>query len=300
MHESTERSELVSGRFGRGIATLALTTALFAGACTTNQNRGTGEPGTSGPAVGPVAPAATPGSSGAAMPQKRTSSPEESASIMREHQAYAGKYLGPADPGNGAARGASAMIPTGQLVNPSSIPQRTVNSSISSRPTAAVVSGAGDASAGAVAGAVLAPTSVGGTNTALSNGPIAVPGGIAATVPAGTTSSAIAGSTSVMSPASPVANVTAARSVSATPLSNATSSQQSASAIAPVLRGGFGATNVSATGTAGATAARSLNGSGTTVANTSSSGTGSRAQKAVRITQNSDGSVTLTNAGSNQ
>ena len=153
------------GSIGRGIAVLTLAATLASAACTTNQNRGTGEPGTTGPSVGPVAPAATPGSSGTSVPNTMVSSSTEAVAIMKEHEAYRGRYLGPADPGNGAALGASVANPTGQLAPAIANPQRTVNSSISSRPTAAIVGGGDVAAGGAVTGSssVTASSSVAGT-----------------------------------------------------------------------------------------------------------------------------------------
>lgn len=145
----------------RILAAVALTGSLAAFGCTTNRTPGYGEPGMSNPAAGAVAPnvTSTPGSANTmgSMPQGPTpqamisSSPAngESASLdalatIKADEAFRGKVLGPAAPGDNSVPSASMQQVTGQYISPSDTanPQVTVNSSISSAPTPAIVSGA--------------------------------------------------------------------------------------------------------------------------------------------------------------
>lgn len=194
----------------RGLAAITLIGSLALFGCSTNKYPGNGEPGMSAPAAGPVAPNATstPGSSSGSSPTPQamiSSSPaagisasDDAIAVLKADEGYRGKVLGPAAPGTGAPS-QSMQYPTGQFVSPSMYvnPQVTVNSSISSPPTPAIVSGAGEGVGGAVlaipattgvtaaavaAPAVAAPVATGVTTSAITNAratPITNAGGLA-------------------------------------------------------------------------------------------------------------------------
>lgn len=162
---------------------LTMTISLAAFGCTTNQFRTAGEPAAGTRAGGSVTPSmsTTPGSAGRAIPATMISAAVDpvvdAIAVIEADRAYQGRVLGPAAPGNGAPS-LSQQIATGQFISPSVLanPQMTVNSSVSSAPVPAIVSGAagGDAGAvftgavtanGAVAGNALAGNAIGGATT---------------------------------------------------------------------------------------------------------------------------------------
>src|SRR5712691_6591363 len=140
--KASERNELPL------IAAIALIGSLAMFGCSTNKYPGNGEPAMSAPAAGPVAPNATstPGSSSGRTPQAMISSSpssgvsasEDALAVLKADEGYRGKVLGPAAPGNNSGPSESMQRNTGQFVSPSTYanPQVTVNSSISSQPTA--------------------------------------------------------------------------------------------------------------------------------------------------------------------
>ena len=161
----------------RMLAAVTLAGSLAAFGCSMDRTPTYGQPGMSTPAAGSVAPNATstPGSANTmgSMPLGPTphamisSSPAngESASLdalatLKADEGYRGKVLGPAAPGDNSVPSASMQQTTGQFISPSvyANPQSTVNSSISSAPTPAIVSGAaGDTGGVFVAGATALP-----------------------------------------------------------------------------------------------------------------------------------------------
>ncbi len=117
-------------------------------------------------------------------------SAEEAAAIMAGRAPLRGRYLGPASPASSGRAYASDSV--GGFVNPAMLtnPQLTINSSISSSPTAAINSGAGEA----VATGSVAATSVTGTTAA------ATIAGTGLTTTAATTTALPAGTFATASP----------------------------------------------------------------------------------------------------
>ncbi|HEV8657326.1 MAG TPA: hypothetical protein VGS96_01750 [Thermoanaerobaculia bacterium] len=200
----------------RGLAAIALIGSLAVFGCSTNKYPGNGEPGMSAPAAGSVAPnpTSTPGySSGGSTPQAMISSSpaaglsaaDDALAVLKADEGYRGKVLGPAAPGTNAL-GQSMQYATGQFISPAiyANPQITVNSSISSAPTPAIVSGAGEAVGG---GAVLAAPAATGVTTAAA----------------------------VAAPAAPVAATAAITNTTATPIVNTTR----ATTQAPIINTGL-------------------------------------------------------------
>lgn len=230
------------GRNGmRILAAVALTGSLAAFGCTTNRTPGYGEPAMSNPAAGSVTPnsTSTPGSANTmgTMPQGPgpqamiSSSPAngESASLdalatLKADEAFRGKVLGPAAPGDNTVPSASMQQVTGQFISPSAYanPQSTVNSSISSAPTPAVVSGAaGDTGGVAVitggtaitAGATIAPTT-----SALATGGLTSGAAINGVQNVGTTGVSSATATPITNGSTANAATTPASNTVATPI----------------------------------------------------------------------------------
>lgn len=177
------KTDNLSGR-RKPVATLlalALSASLATYGCTTNRMPGEGEPARS-PNVG-GAPTAIPGSSGgttrtdgsgftavrydAPRPMYSSSgvrlTADQAAAIMAQHQPARATYLGPSNPGPTPNNGVTA--PTGQFSWPAlqTNPQVTVNSSISSPATPAIISGSGD---GAGAAGVVASSGAAGSDSA--------------------------------------------------------------------------------------------------------------------------------------
>jgi len=136
---------------------LSLVASLAAFGCTTNSMRGSGEPYTGGPGVGPASPSSTSGTSVPTTPPPMTSSytradepaqplrsykpplsHAEAAAIMAEHQPRV-RVLGPVDPGPANRPYASDRTVTSPqaYVNP----QYTINSSINNPQPATAANG---------------------------------------------------------------------------------------------------------------------------------------------------------------
>lgn len=166
MSNQLKKREL-RGRFSVGA--LILTVAISGGAfgCTTSHLQTAGEPATITMAGGSAASRAviTPATAGAP-PMISTGAVDPSVdaiAVLEANRGFQGRVLGPAAPGNTTA-GTSQQIATGQFVPPAvylGVPQ-TINSSISSVPVPAIVSGAGEGvlvgvGGGLVASATTAP-----------------------------------------------------------------------------------------------------------------------------------------------
>lgn len=222
MSKTLKNSNLTQHPATRALVAVSLSISLAAFGCTTDRTVGNGSPvtapgvrntPTSGTSTGtesaPTPPPSMTSSSsyvGAqALPtvQRRGArvSAAEAAALLAQQQPRV-RYLGPAYPGgtqsSGAASGyASDRQVTGQFQNPAlrTNPQITVNSTISSQPTAAVLSGAGG-DAGGAGGGFAAGAFVGGSTA---NG-----GGFTADSVAGGTGLGIGGNTLGTNGAAPI------------------------------------------------------------------------------------------------
>lgn len=160
MRKTLKRNEKGEHSQGRILAAATLAISLAAFGCSTTDNGSTmsGQPGKSAPAAGTMGstPASTPGSSSGTTgipPQGMVSasSPDlDAIATLKADQAYGGRVLGPAAPGDNTQPSLSAQQTSSEPSWPSltANPQSTVNSSISSAPTPAIVSGAGGEGAG--------------------------------------------------------------------------------------------------------------------------------------------------------
>lgn len=112
---------------------------------------------------------------------------DRAAAIMAGHQGLSGRYLGTVNPGS-SGRGYLSDSNTGRGINPALLtnPQITVNSSISSPATPAIVNSGGGADGGAIIGAVTADGAI------ISNG---VSGATAGGISSGITSSQVSPAT---------------------------------------------------------------------------------------------------------
>lgn len=145
------------GRNGVRVLVATLSLSLAALGCTTNQYPSAGEPVTAPPAGGSVAPSlsTTPGSAGPAIPSTMISAAVDpgldAVAILEANRGYQGRVLGPAAPGPGPSM--SLRQATNQYISPSlyANPQQTINSSVSSQPVPAIVSGAAVGGAAVVA-----------------------------------------------------------------------------------------------------------------------------------------------------
>src|SRR4051812_38843266 len=161
MRKATRNNSLRGLRVS-AIGGLSLAVVLAAG-CSSNRMPGNGEPandshiGSAGTATTPGTSSGTSGATTPANPPMLSSASGDPAATMAAIQPHTGRVLGPADPAPTGAPNAPNP-PTGQYQNPAlaANPQVTVNSSISSAPTPALVSGAGgDAGGVAVGGAAV-------------------------------------------------------------------------------------------------------------------------------------------------
>jgi hypothetical protein len=245
----------------RGLAALSLAIALLSFGCTTNQWPGTGEPISSAPSAGPVSPAvsATPGSSGGSivpvpmssvsnvpttMISSAVSPSVDAIAVLRANELYQGKELGPLFPAPMASAGVSSQQVSGQFISPSlyANPQSTINTSISSTPGIAIVSGqTGEGSLvipladATTAAATIAPT---GVNIVTAN-----PATALAAPLMNTTATPVLGSTGVIDPRIAAGTVitntngrvtTAVRTTDVTAAAQATAVTTSGSVRAPV------------------------------------------------------------------
>lgn len=180
-------NDLSGPRARRSLLAITLAASLAAFGCTTNQNLGDGTPTRSGPDVRTAPTSGVTSGGETTVPPPMTSSytrtqalpevtprvirraPDEAAAIMAQHEAARGRYLGVVSPGLSGRAYLSENIRTGAFVNPAlaTNPQVTVNSSISSQPTAGISSGADGTSvdAGAVLSGTTAAATIGGTTT---------------------------------------------------------------------------------------------------------------------------------------
>src|SRR5437867_2712133 len=115
------------------LAAAALACTLAAHGCSTNRTPGMGEP-TRGPAVGPVIPSSTPGTSGSASSSVDLPMASSYLATAVDVQpmtpfVHQGRYLGPANPA--AVPQGPQQFQTGQYVSPAlyTNPQVTINSS---------------------------------------------------------------------------------------------------------------------------------------------------------------------------
>lgn len=248
MRKIQKTKDLNERSAGRTLLAVALAASLSTLGCTTNWNRGNGEPATGSTNVN--SPSATPGSSGGTVPQpmpkttsssRLTNSPEEALAIMQQTlPTTRGRVLGPVNPpATGAARVAS-----NEAMQFDGTQQRlTINSSIANPlgPQSAVVSGA---DGGGDAGVIFAGTTVTG-----STAPVTAAGSTGAVT-----------ATTASTPA-----ITTATSAAATPIS----------AALPITSGSLAAGTGNLTPTASssvvpsATASTSAISAGTTVATSS-------------------------------
>ena len=132
------------------VLAMALVASLATFGCTTNTMRGSGEPWTGGPGVGPASPSSTSGTSVPVTPPPMTSSysradepvkpmrshalplsAAEAAAIMASHQPRV-RVLGPVNPGPANRPYVSDGLVTGQVVTQPVSPQYSINSSINS------------------------------------------------------------------------------------------------------------------------------------------------------------------------
>lgn len=166
---------------GRILAATTLAISLAAFGCSTTDNNSTvsGQPATSTPAAGSMGtnPASTPGSSSGTAgipPHGMVSAAEpdtDAIATMKADEAYGGRVLGPASPGASTQSSSSTQQDLAQASWPSltANPISTVNSSISSPATPAIVSGAaGDGAALTVvapSGGVTSSSVSGATNS---------------------------------------------------------------------------------------------------------------------------------------
>jgi hypothetical protein len=261
------------------LAALSLAAFLAAG-CTTNKVPGNGQPSSS-PEIGSAGTAATPGSSSGtsgtpttpANPPMISTSANAGAAATPDIEPHTARVLGPANPGpeTGPAE-QQAQQATGPYQNSAALanPQRTVNSSISSPATPAIVSGVGDLAAATTAlrDAAIASGAtpeqlaiIGGTS-----------GAVAPTTLNTVTSGNVTASSTGMSATPSTAGATMGGDVSATPLPIATSA-------VPLTPN-----------------AASVGAAPTTAASPSAPSTPSRVSSApVQVTTSSNGTVTVTN-----
>src|SRR5689334_12160621 len=126
MEENMRKNSDLNKRGEQGalriVAAIALTGSLAAFGCSTNKMPGNGEPAMSAPAAGSVAPnsTSTPGSSSgttstsgepqamiSSSPAAGFSASEDAVATIKADQAFKGKNLGPAAPGDGTQSSAS-------------------------------------------------------------------------------------------------------------------------------------------------------------------------------------------------
>lgn len=186
------------------LASTALAASLAIFGCTTNHVPGDGQP-SSMPYHSPAATAPTNGTSGGAVPgtsggitpmissgpASMTTPSVDAYAVVAEAQGFRGRILGPSFPGQPDI--ASAVQPTGQFQNPAlaANPEITVNRSISSDATPAVIN---DTATGLVisgGGATTAASTVATTGTTTGTTAAATVAGTGAATAPVTTSSAV-------------------------------------------------------------------------------------------------------------
>lgn len=205
MGKKLNSNDLTGQRTMRSLLAVSLAASLAAFGCTTNQNLGNGTPVrgggdlrsaptsgvTSGQERATPPPMTSSYNSASALPRvtpRNASRADRAAAIMAGQQtARRGTYLGVVSPGSGGRGYASDQIAGAgvyQPTNPALLtnPQLTVNSSLTSGPTAAINSGAGGVGGGVGGGAIVAGATVGTTGAAFgTTGAIGAAGTIGAT-----------------------------------------------------------------------------------------------------------------------
>lgn len=184
MSKALKNSNLSERGATRALVALSLSFTLVAFGCTTDRTLGNGDPVTtpglrssptgggytgteSAPTVPPSMTSSSSIGSDQALPvvtvRNGLSRADQAAAIMAQHQPRE-RYLGPAWPGFAGQPYASDGMSTGQFQNPAyrTNPQLTVNSSLTSGPSAVISSGAGGAGAVSDVGAIIGGTGVTG------------------------------------------------------------------------------------------------------------------------------------------
>lgn len=193
------------------LASTALAAALAVFGCTSNRIPGDGQP-SSMPFHSPATAAPTNGTSGGARPgtsggitpmissgpASMTTPGVEAYAVVAQSQNFRGRILGPSSPGQSNL--SEAIPPTGQFQNPALVanPEVTVNRSISSDATPAVindsgagitiVSGGGTTAASTVTGTTAAATVAGTATPSAASVTIAAPSQVVRGVPTPTQS----------------------------------------------------------------------------------------------------------------
>lgn len=290
MGKALKQRKLFEGSASRMLLVASLSVSLAAVGCTTDRHLGNGVPTRSEPMIR-TAPTAgvTSGTETAPLPVPMTSSysrPEtilpptadgapvmsasdRAAAIMARHELARGRVIGPAMPQAVDQPYVSDAIGTGNFTWPAlqTNPQLTINSSISSPATTAIISGAGGNGIGNGAGAV-----IGSVNAPGFTGAVLSPG----TVVGGTPGAVVfSPSGRPVTTPSPVPLATPA----ARPLT-----VPAATAINPAGAGTIDRANA----TADSIRSRAVNAGATTGASP------------VRIVTGTDGRVTITNSGGDQ
>jgi hypothetical protein len=276
-------------------ASLACTVATVG--CTTDRTPGAGEPQHFAPSVGPTMPSTVPGTE-----QNRPVNPPMISSytapnaVMPRHPdldalavaaanaSFRGRYLGPADPGGVASYAVNpqaATVQTGQFINPSDSanPEITINRSISSPPTDAIIGGGGGGGGAIVVDTTGAVATTGAATSAVTLTPTT--SAITALSPTAAANTTAAAATTVTNATAPVLNTRGG-------LLNPTIS--SAAMPSPTAAANRGVAISTAT-----TVASTANTTPTTAATTSAVttvGTGS----GVLVLRNPNGGVTITNS----
>jgi hypothetical protein len=252
MSNSLKSNQLRGRNSGRTLVAVSLALTLAAFGCTTDRNLGDGTPVTTpGVRSTPTGGASTGSESAPQNPPMYSSSsarfdsplpavrprrltPDEAALIMAE-RAPRVRVLGPAYPGEPGRPYASEGLVTGQWVNPAmqTNPQLTVNSSLTSNPTAGIATGAGDGGAGVgVGGGAITSGSVAVAGTGSVLGTTSGAGAVLGTTPAPGGATPLLGTTTTNSPAATAntgagvtgTSVANAGSTAGTPVFNAATS----------------------------------------------------------------------------
>jgi hypothetical protein len=285
MSKTLKSNNLFERPANRTLLAVSLCAIMAAFGCTTDRNVGNGDPvvtpglrtsptgNLGGSETAPMPPPMMSSYSGEALPtvQRRVArvSAAEAAAIMAEHQPRV-RYLGPGAPG-APNRPYVSDGRTNQFTNPASYygNRSTVNSSLTSGPTAVVSSGAGEAIGGSVdASALVAPSIDSGTNVTAAS----TAGGSAVIGTAG-------GTTAVTSP-NTLATVT-----------------PSATAVSPTASAVAAPSGMAATRTLSPTAAAVVNPPASVSAVATATPAATRATAARQTTATASPTVTASNAG---
>lgn len=331
MSKTLKNKNLASRPATRALVAISLSFTLAAFGCTTDRTLGNGDPVTtpglrtsptggsssgseSTPAIPPSMTSSSSYNSAQAVPlatqRMKKLSAAEAAAVMSQHSPRV-RYLGVAYPGNGGGY-ASDNVVTGAFQNPAlrTNPQVTINSSISSQPTAAIASGAGEA-VGSTGSGITSAAVIGGTATQSTTGSITAASTNAALTSSTTTGTGLGlGGNTTGAVFSPLAVATTPFGTSATTLSPTVSPTAFASVTPAAASAGFpaltstAAVTQAATTTTAATNSTTANAtvSATDTAMTPATTTGTtrnvRVASPVRIMRDGSGRATITNASS--